>query len=139
MRHIGASTVSKQAGKPFRENCSSLNDLSSGFALHEAAVPDADVVDKTSGAEKDDLAVLIDDRTVTGLSPHHSSLQSDATTRHPFARTSSFYNTFALILLHFGPVSLRLVALLRHPDRHDECPHSRAEQKTYARTEFFSV
>jgi len=53
-----------QAGRSshFGKTCSSLNDLSSGFALHEAAVPDADVVDETSGAEKDDLAVLIDDR-----------------------------------------------------------------------------
>jgi hypothetical protein len=98
-----------------------LNGLSSGFAPHEAAVPDADVVGETSGAEKDDLAILIDDRTVTGLRPHHSTFQSDATTRHPFARTSSFY----MSILHIrsdspslGPVSLQLVArrvILRSP------------------------
>ena len=39
---------SRSSGK----TCSSLDGLSSGFAPHEAAVSDADVVDETSRAEK---------------------------------------------------------------------------------------
>src|SRR5258707_15846023 len=31
------------------------------------------------------------------------------------------------------------VARLRHADRIEQCPSSRAKRKTYARTEFFSV
>jgi hypothetical protein len=41
-------------------------------SANEAAVPDANVVDEASGAEKDDLAVLIDGRAVIGLRPRHS-------------------------------------------------------------------
>jgi hypothetical protein len=70
--------VSKQAGVPFREHMLVVERPFVGLAPHEAAVPDADVVDETSGAEKDDFAVLIDDRTVTDLSPHRSSFQSGA-------------------------------------------------------------
>jgi type I site-specific restriction-modification system R (restriction) subunit len=43
-----------QAGRSSHsgKTCSSLDGLSSGFASHEAAVSDADVMDETSRAEK---------------------------------------------------------------------------------------
>ena len=45
-----------------------------------------------------------------------------------------------ITLLHFAAAhQIPQLALLRHPDRHGECPSSRAKRKTYARTEFFSV
>jgi hypothetical protein len=84
--------VSKQAGVAIPGN----------MLFVEAAVPDADV-DETSGAEKDDLAILIDDRTVTGISPHHSSFPSDATTRHPFAPCSDSPSVWPGFTLVCGP------------------------------------
>jgi hypothetical protein len=102
--------VSKQPG----ENMFFVERPSSGFAPHEAAVPDVDVVDETSGAEKDDLAVLIDDRTVTGLSPHHSSLRSafGATAIDPKLLTEAERLQYEGCLLPAASLSLT-----RHPGR----------------------